>query len=94
MQWAKWFPFLRWQRPNALLLRNETIAAFTVTIILIPQAVAYAALAGMPLATGLYASLLPALVSTVGRHQSLVGGAHGFELPADCGIAPRHGTAL
>jgi sulfate permease, SulP family len=65
MQWAKWFPFLRWQCPNALLLRNETIAAFTVTIILIPQAVAYAALAGMPLATGLYASLLPALVSTL-----------------------------
>ena len=65
INWTKWFPFLRWQRPDALLLRNETIAAFTVAIILIPQAVAYAALAGMPLITGLYASLLPALVSTL-----------------------------
>jgi SulP family sulfate permease len=65
IRWTRWFPFLGWQRPDALLLRNETIAAFTVAIILIPQAVAYAALAGMPLVTGLYASLLPALVSTL-----------------------------
>jgi sulfate permease, SulP family len=65
MQWVKWFPVLGWQRPDSALLRKETLAAFTVTIILIPQAVAYATLAGMPLVTGLYASLLPALVSTL-----------------------------
>ncbi len=63
--WSRWLPFLKWQRPDATLLRHETVSAFTVAIILIPQAVAYAALAGMPLVTGLYASLLPALVSTL-----------------------------
>ena len=31
----------------------------------IPQSVAYAALAGMPLITGIYASLLPALVAVL-----------------------------
>jgi SulP family sulfate permease len=63
--WPRWFPFLQWQRPDAALLRNETVSAFTVAIVLIPQAVAYAALAGMPLVTGLYAALLPALISTL-----------------------------
>ncbi len=63
--WSRWFPFLQWSRPDATLLRSETVSAFTVAIILVPQAVAYAALAGMPLITGLYASLLPALVSTL-----------------------------
>ena len=34
-------------------------------MVLVPQAVAYAALAGMPLVTGLYAALMPALVATL-----------------------------
>lgn len=63
--WVHWFPFLAWPRPDLQLLRGETVAAFTVAILLIPQAVAYAALAGMPLVTGLYASLLPALISSL-----------------------------
>jgi len=63
--WTRWFPFLAWPRPDLTLLRGETLAAFTVAILLIPQAVAYAALAGMPLVSGLYASLLPALISSL-----------------------------
>lgn len=63
--WTRWFPFLAWPRPSAALLRNEVVSGVTVAIILVPQAVAYAALAGMPLVTGLYASLLPALVATL-----------------------------
>jgi SulP family sulfate permease len=38
-------------------------ASLTVAVVMIPQSVAYAALAGMPLVTGLYATLLPALVA-------------------------------
>jgi sulfate permease, SulP family len=58
----RWFPFLQWPRPHAQLLRSEALAGLTVALVLVPQSVAYAALAGMPLVTGLYAALLPALV--------------------------------
>ena len=60
-----WFPFLRWPRPDAALLRNELGAAVTVALVMIPQSVAYAGLAGMPLITGLYATFLPALVAVL-----------------------------
>ena len=58
-------PFLAWPRPDAALLRGEFLAGLTVGLMLIPQAVAYAGLAGMPLVTGIYASLLPALVAVL-----------------------------
>lgn len=60
-----WFPFLRWPRLNAALLRSEGGAALTVALVMIPQSVAYAGLAGMPLITGLYATFLPALVAVL-----------------------------
>ena len=63
--WLKWFPFLAWSRPGAALLRTEAWSAVTVAMVLVPQAVAYAALAGMPLITGLYAALVPALVAVL-----------------------------
>src|SRR3954469_17958939 len=49
----RWLPFLRWPRPDLALLRGETLAALTVAVVMIPQSVAYAQLAGMPLVTGL-----------------------------------------
>ncbi|MDM7942192.1 MAG: SulP family inorganic anion transporter [Hydrogenophaga sp.] len=58
-------PFLNWPRPDAKLLRGEAMAGLTVGLMVIPQGVAYAALAGMPLVTGIYASLLPALVAVL-----------------------------
>ncbi|WP_288485729.1 SulP family inorganic anion transporter [uncultured Acidovorax sp.] len=60
-----WLPFLSWPRPSASLLRGEFLAGMTVGLMLVPQGVAYAALAGMPLITGIYASLLPALVAVL-----------------------------
>lgn len=59
------FPFLAWPRPDAALLRGDAMAGLTVGLMAIPQGVAYAALAGMPLVTGIYASLLPALVAAL-----------------------------
>jgi SulP family sulfate permease len=59
------FPFLSWPRPDATLLRGEAMAGVTVGLMVIPQGVAYAALAGMPLITGIYASLLPALIAVL-----------------------------
>ena len=58
-------PFLQWPRPDAALLRSEVLAGLSVGLMVIPQGVAYAALAGMPLITGIYASLLPALMAVL-----------------------------
>src|SRR3954462_580639 len=66
MSWlSRWLPFLRWPRPDAALLRGEIAAAVTVAVVMVPQSVAYAGLAGMPLVTGLYATFLPMLASVL-----------------------------
>src|SRR5436190_20164346 len=62
---SRWFPFLDWPRPDAALLRGELAASLTVAVIMVPQSVAYAGLAGMPLVTGLYATFLPALAAVL-----------------------------
>jgi len=49
---SRWVPCFAWPRPSAALLRNEAMAGITVALMVIPQGVAYAALAGMPLVTG------------------------------------------
>ncbi len=59
------FPFLGWPRPDLDLLRGELLAGLTVGLMVIPQGVAYAALAGMPLVTGIYASMFPALIAVL-----------------------------
>jgi len=58
-------PFLRWPRPDAALLKGEIAASLTVAVVMIPQSVAYASLAGMPLVTGLYATFLPMLLAVM-----------------------------
>jgi SulP family sulfate permease len=58
-------PFLRWPRPTSQLLRSEFIASVTVVVVMVPQSVAYAGLAGMPLVAGLYATFLPALMAAL-----------------------------
>jgi len=64
-QLARWLPFLAWPRPDRALLINEASAGVTVALMVIPQGVAYAALAGMPLVTGVYAALFPALIAVL-----------------------------
>ena len=60
-----WLPFLNWPRLSPEGFRNEWFAGFSVALLMVPQSVAYAALAGMPLVTGLYAALLPAVVGVL-----------------------------
>jgi SulP family sulfate permease len=60
-----WLPFLLWQRPDGPLLKSEALAGVTVGLMLVPQGIAYASLAGMPLITGIYASMLPALIAVL-----------------------------
>ncbi len=53
-------PALDWGRNyNREYFASDTLAAIIVTIMLIPQALAYALLAGLPAEMGLYASILP-----------------------------------
>lgn len=60
------FPFLTWLREvNIASLRVDAISGVTVALILIPQSMAYAQLAGMPAYYGLYASLLPPLLAAL-----------------------------
>ena len=63
--WKRLLPFLQWPRLAPELLRGEVLAGLTVGLMLVPQGIAYAHLAGMPLVAGLYASLLPALVAVL-----------------------------
>lgn len=62
----KIFPFLGWIKGyNGAALRADAIAGLTVALVLIPQSMAYAQLAGMPAYYGLYASFLPPLVAAL-----------------------------
>ncbi|MCK6508865.1 solute carrier family 26 protein [Myxococcota bacterium] len=57
---SRWIPALDWLRAyKREELRGDTMAGLTVAIMLIPQGMAYAMLAGLPPQMGLYASLLP-----------------------------------
>jgi SulP family sulfate permease len=59
----KYIPLLEWlpkyKRSNLL---KDSIAGFTVGIILVPQAMAYAMIAGLPPVYGLYTALVPVLM--------------------------------
>ncbi len=56
----RYLPILEWGREyNRSALSDDLIAAVIVTIMLIPQSLAYALLAGLPAQVGLYASILP-----------------------------------
>lgn len=57
---AKRLPFLGWAKDyDRTTFVADSIAAMVITIMLIPQSLAYALLAGLPPQLGLYASLLP-----------------------------------
>ena len=56
----RFFPILEWSRGYSRdTLSQDLVAAIIVTIMLIPQSLAYALLAGLPAEMGLYAASLP-----------------------------------
>ncbi len=62
----KIFPFLGWgPLINSRNLRADLVAGLTVSLVLIPQSMAYAQLAGLPPIYGLYAALLPGLIGAM-----------------------------
>ena len=57
---SRYFPVLAWGWTyDRDMLAGDLLAAVIVTIMLIPQSLAYAMLAGLPPEVGLYASILP-----------------------------------
>lgn len=63
---ASLFPFLGWLRDyNRDTLRSDLLAGMTVALVLIPQSMAYAQLAGLPSYYGLYAAFLPPVVAAL-----------------------------
>ncbi len=56
----RYLPILDWgRRYNRGAFMDDSLAALIVTVMLIPQSLAYAMLAGLPPEMGLYASMLP-----------------------------------
>lgn len=70
---SRWLPFLAWPRPTSDTLFADVRAGLTLGLILVPQAVAYAMLAGMPPITGLYAALIPPVISVLWGSCQLLG---------------------
>jgi sulfate permease, SulP family len=62
---TKFLPFLRWFPLKADALKADFLAGITVALVLIPQSMAYAQLAGMPAYYGLYAAFLPVAVAAM-----------------------------
>lgn len=69
-------PFMRWlPRTKKESLSHDLMAGFTGAIIVLPQGVAFATIAGMPPEYGLYAGMIPAVVAAFfGSSKHLVSG--------------------
>jgi len=63
---AKILPFLSWfQDYDTKSLKIDFLSGLTVALVLIPQSMAYAQLAGMPAYYGLYAAFLPPMIAAL-----------------------------
>jgi SulP family sulfate permease len=95
-------PSDRWARYRTEALQSDLLAALVVSVLLIPQSLAYAQLAGLPPQVGLYASLLPLVAyAALGSSPVLgVGPVAVLALMISQALAQRpegaamHGTAL
>jgi len=70
------FPFLNWlPKLNNQTVQADLIAGITNAIIVLPQGVAYALIAGMPPEYGLYAAIIPAMIAALfGSSYHLISG--------------------
>ena len=73
---AKLFPFLHWwPMVNRKTLRLDVMAGLTGAIVVLPQGVAFAVIAGMPPEYGLYTAMIPAIIAALfGSSWHLVSG--------------------
>ncbi|MBL4598882.1 MAG: sulfate permease [Rhizobiaceae bacterium] len=63
---ARYFPVFQWGKTyDRDIFTNDLVAALIVTIMLIPQSLAYALLAGLPAEMGIYASIVPIILYAI-----------------------------
>ena len=74
--WITLFPFLRWLRQvNPANLRADFLAGLTGAVIVLPQGMAFALIAGLPPQYGLYTAIVtPVIAALFGSSRHLVSG--------------------
>lgn len=93
-------PLLQFKRLsiNASSLKDDLVAGITVSLVAIPQSLAYAQLAGVPAYYGLYAALIPTIVGALfgSSRQLSTGPVAMTSLLTAASVAPlaAHGTDL
>ncbi|MGR4067062.1 SulP family inorganic anion transporter [Billgrantia sp. C5P2] len=72
----RWLPFLGWlPQQSSRSLRADAIAGLTGAVLVVPQGVAYALLAGLPPEYGLYTAIVPAILAALfGASRQMVSG--------------------
>lgn len=76
VNWPRYLPFLRWRhRVTRESLHDDLVAGLTGALVVLPQGVAFATIAGMPPEYGLYAGMVPAIIAALfGSSWHLVSG--------------------
>ena len=74
---TKLFPFLLWwPLTTRRTLKDDLLAGLTGALIVLPQGVAFATIAGLPPEYGLYAAMMPAIAAALfGSSWPLVSGS-------------------
>ncbi len=89
---SKFFPFLAWwpelKKPGTL--RADLLAGLTGAVVVLPQGVAFASLAGMPPQYGLYTAMIPCVIAALfGSSRQMVSGpANAISLTTLALVAP------
>ena len=87
----KLFPFLAWrERVTAATLKADAIAGLIGGLVVLPQGVAYATLAGLPPEYGLYTAMVPAIVAALwgSSWQMVSGPTNALSLVVFAALAP------
>lgn len=88
----RFLPFLRWrsQWRDPDTIRADLLAGLTGAVVVLPQAVAYATLAGMPIQYGLYAAMVPCFIAALfgSSRQMVTGPANAISLTTAYLISP------
>jgi SulP family sulfate permease len=61
----RFFPFIAWFPINSIILRGDVMAGITGALVLVPKAMAYAQLSGLPVYFGLYTAFIPAILGAL-----------------------------
>ncbi|WP_200768728.1 SulP family inorganic anion transporter [Vibrio nigripulchritudo] len=72
----QWFPFLSWiKKASKADVKADLMAGLTGAIVVLPQGVAYAMIAGLPPEYGLYTAIVPAIIAALfGSSHHLISG--------------------